>query len=117
MKEVFKLVLEDKIAKWAFILSGIFLILESIFIGFFYFSLPPLLPLFNQMPWGEKRLGLRIEIFLPIIIACIFFIFNFFFLSRLQKKLPLLSRIVSITTILTTILSFFFIVRTLQLIT
>ncbi len=116
MREVFKLVVEDKIAKWAFMLSGIFLILESIIIAFFYFSLPPLLPLFNQMPWGEERLGAKIEIFLPIILASIFFILNFFLISSLHKNLPLLSRIVSITTILVVILSFFFTMRTLQLI-
>lgn len=116
MNEVFKLALEDKITRWAFTLSSIFLLLESVFVVFFYFSLPPLLPLFNQLPWGEERLGLRIEIFLPIILAFMFFIFNFFLISRLHKNLPLLSRIVSITTILVTILSFFFIMRTLQLI-
>lgn len=116
MNGAYKLVFSDKIVKWGLLLSGIILMLEFIYIGFFYFSLPPLLPIFNQLPWGEDRLGSRIEIFLPFIVSLIYLILNFSILSRLHEKLPLLSRMLSITTFLISILSFFFIIRTLQLI-
>jgi hypothetical protein len=117
MNGVYKTVLSDKIAKWGLMLSGIILFLEIIYIGIFYFSLPPLLPIYNQLPWGEERLGSRFEIFLPFLLTLIFFIFNFFLIARLHEKLPLLSRMLSITTFLISILSIFFTVRTLQLIT
>lgn len=116
MNGAFKLVLSDKIARWGLILSSSIFGIELIYIGFFYFSLPPLLPIFNQLPWGEQRLGSRIEIFLPVVLTLIFFIFNFFLISRLHSKLPLLSRMLSITTFLIAILSLFFIIRTLQLV-
>ena len=117
MNELFKLVLEDKITKWGIILSGIFLILEIIFIGVFYFSLPPVLPLFNQMPWGENRLGARPAIFIPVLISIAFLVFNFFILGRLYEKTPLLSRMIGITSLLISILSCIFIVRTVYLLT
>ena len=116
MNETFKLVLSDKIARWGLILSGSILIIELMYIGFFYFSLPPVLPIYNQLPWGEQRLGGKIEIFLPFGLTLVFFVFNFFLLSRLYERLPLLSRMLSITTFLIAILSLFFIIRTLQLI-
>ncbi|HUQ85642.1 MAG TPA: hypothetical protein VM077_04920 [Candidatus Limnocylindrales bacterium] len=116
MNATIKLLTADKIAKWGLILSSSILLVELIYIGIFYLSLPPVLPIFNQLPWGEQRLGIRATIFLPLIIALTFFVFNFFLVSRLRDKLPLLSRMLSITTFLISILSLFFIVRTLQLI-
>lgn len=115
MKEIFKLVLEDKITKWGMILSGVFLMIEIVFIAAFYFSLPPLLPLFNQMPWGDKRLGIKPAIFIPVLISIAFWIFNFFILARLYEKTPLLSRMIGITTLLLSILSFVFVIRTVYL--
>ena len=115
MNETFKLVLGDKIARWSLILSSIFLMLEIISIGIFYFSLPPLLPLFNQMPWGERRLGIKPAIFIPVILAIVFLSFNFVTSAQLYEKTPLLARILSITTFLASLLSFIFIVRTVYL--
>jgi len=115
MKGPYKLILEDKIAKWGLIFSSIFLVLEIISIGIYYFSLPPLIPLFNQMPWGEKRLGIRLEIFIPIFISIIFLCFNFIASAHLYEKTPLLSRMLNITTLLASLLSFIFIVRTVYL--
>lgn len=116
MNGAFKLILTDKIARWGLMLSGSILLLEIIYIGIVYFSLPPLVPIFNQLPWGEDRLGTRIEIFLPFSVSLFYFILNFYFIARIHQRLPLLSRMLSITTFLIAILSFFFIVRTLQLI-
>lgn len=116
MSGAIKLLTGDKIAKWSLLASGVLLLVELVYIGFFYLSLPPLLPIFNQLPWGEQRLGSKITIFIPFVLATVFFIFNFMLIYRLHEKLPLLSRMLSITAFLISILSFFFIVRTLQLI-
>lgn len=115
MSAIFKTILDDKITKWGLVLSCIFLMLEIIFIAIFYFSLPPLLPLFNQMPWGERRLGIRVEIFIPALLSILFIVTNFFILSRLYEKTPLLSRILSITAFLASLLSFIFIAKTIHL--
>lgn len=115
MNAAFKLALNDKIAKWGLILSCIFFGLEIISIGIFYFSLPPFVPLFNQLPWGESRLGIKPAILIPSITTAIFMILNYFMIGKLYEKTPLLSRILSITTFLSALLSFIFVVRTIYL--
>ncbi len=115
MKEIFNLALNDKITKYGLILSGIFLLLNIVSIGIFYFSLPPLVPVFNQMPWGEKRLGIKLTIALPAILATSFLFLNFFTSANLYGKTPLLSRILSITAFLVSLLSFIFVARTVYL--
>lgn len=116
MKEAYKQVKADKITRLAMAVSLVLILLHIVYLAFFYFSLPPIIPLYNQMPWGEARLGGRLEVLIPIGITAIFFIFNYFFLAKLYSAMPLVSRIIGITTMLVTLLAFIFIVRTLQLI-
>lgn len=116
MKGLTKHIKGDKIIRWGISSSAIILLAETTYILVFFFSLPPFLPLYNQMPWGENRLGSRLEIFLPVIITTAFFLLNFFLLTGLYEKLPLLSRMLSVTTLLITLLSAIFVVRTLLLI-
>lgn len=116
MKEHFKFVFADKIIRWGIEAAGALMLLQVIIVAIFYRFLPPYIPLFNQMPWGEERLGLRFEIGLPIIVALFFCIINIFLLRQLYERMPLVSRIISITTLLTAILSGVFIVRTLFLV-
>src|SRR6266496_1061063 len=68
MKELFKYAKIDKIIRLSLQISVVLLLCAFIYSVFSYFSLPPLLPLFNQLPWGEERLGQRFEIFLPSLI-------------------------------------------------
>ncbi|HVA96526.1 MAG TPA: hypothetical protein VND99_02635 [Candidatus Acidoferrales bacterium] len=110
------LVKADKIIKWGMAFSLILLFLQAIFIAIFYLKLPPVLPLFNQLPWGEARLGVKYEILLPLIITGVYFLFNYFLLIKLYSNMPLVSRIIGVTTLLASVLSFIFIARTLQLI-
>ena len=117
MNEIFKYVKADKIIRWGlttviFILAG-----EIAWITLFYSSLPPVIPLFNQMPWGETRLGTKPAIFLPTIITLAFLVLNFSLITRLYEKIPLVSRMLCITTLLIALLSLIFIVRTILLIT
>ena len=116
MNEVSSLVKADKIIRWGMTFSLAFLILQALLLGIFFLQLPPLVPLFNQMPWGDERLGANYEIFLPLAITIVFFLFNYFLLRRLYVSMPLVSRVIGITTLLAALLSFIFIVRTLQLI-
>ena len=116
MKETIKHIRADKIIKWALYSSLFLLFLQIVLILIIYTSLPPVIPLFNQLPWGEARLGSRMEIFLPIIIVFAFFIVNFLLLAKLYERLPLVSRIIGITMMLITLLSFIFTIRTIYLI-
>jgi len=116
MKGLFKYTKTDKIVRLGIVTAGLLVLIEAIFTIVFYFSLPPFLPLFNQLPWGEERLGTKVEIFIPVLITFFFLIFNLLLLNRFYERMPLLSRILSITTLLITLLSFIFILQTLRII-
>ena len=116
MKELIKQVKADKIVKWTVFLSAGLLFLHLIYIVIIYSFLPPYLPLFNQMVWGQERLGTKVEIVLPFLITFSFFFINFFLITRFYDRMPLVSRMISITCLLLTILSFIFVLRTTQII-
>lgn len=116
MKEAYRQITADKITRIAMSVSFGLILLHITYLTFFYFNLPPVVPLYNQMPWGEARLGSRVEVIIPIAITVMFFISNYFFLAKLYSTMPLVSRMISITTLLVSLLSFIFIIRTLQLI-
>jgi len=116
MRDLFKFLKSDKIIKWSFVISCLLLLASVISIIIFYFSLPPFLPIFNQLPWGEERLGGKIEIFLPIIITFSFLVFNFFLLNQVYEKMPLVARILGITTLLMSALSLIFTIQTLKIV-
>jgi hypothetical protein len=116
MKEIFKHVKGDKIIKWGLTTVVAILVLEIAWIALFYFSLPPVIPLFNQMPWGESRLGAKPAIFLPTMITLAFLMLNFSLITRLYEKIPLVSRMLCVTTLLIALLSFIFIIKTMSII-
>ncbi len=116
MKGLFKKINADKIIRLATFFSFGFQIFHLVYLVITYPYLPPFLPLFNQMPWGEERLGTKIEIFLPFLITISFFSLNLFLTLRIHEKMPLLARILSIIGLLIAILSFIFIIRTIQLV-
>jgi len=116
MNEVSNLVKADKIIRWGMTFSLVLLILQALLLGGFFLLLPPIVPLFNQLPWGDARLGAKYEIFLPLVITTVFFLFNYFLLKKLYLTMPLVSRIIGVTTLLCALLSLIFVIRTLQLI-
>ena len=119
MKGLFKKINADKIIRLATYVSVVFLIFHLLYVVIAFSYLPPLLPLFNQMPWNEiekERLGVKVEIFLPFIIGLSFFFLNLLLALRLYEKMPLVSRILSITSMLINILAIIFVIRTIELI-
>lgn len=116
MKKYFKFLKEDKLLKKLFILSFILIILTIIYALINYSKLPPLLPIFNQLPWGEERLSPTPGLFIPPIIIIIIFATNIFLSSVSYQISPLISRLFAVTTFLTALLTFLFVVRTVLLI-
>lgn len=116
MKKLFKKINADKIIKLGTYLSLGLILLHLIYIAIYYFQLPPLLPLYNQMQWGADRLGNRIEIFLPLLITISIFSLNLVLALQIYEKMPLISRILNITGLLISILTFIFIVQTIKLV-
>lgn len=111
---VFDQIKQDKILLRGSILSLSLIVISLITIILYYQSLPPFIPLFNQMPWGELRITKTIWILLIPAISLTFFILNLFFASYIYKSVPLVARLFSMTSFLVTVLSLLFIIRTIN---
>lgn len=116
MKEFFKEIKADKITSKAFFITFLIVLLSIIYCIAYYRQLPPLIPLYNQLPWGTERIADTYEIFIPIAIEIFIFIFNLFFSALVYKKAAILSRIFSVTSLLFAVLIFLFLVRTIQIV-
>lgn len=94
-----------------------FIIATVVYILIFYSQLPPFVPVFNQLPWGEQRLGNTITIFIPVLVALSILVLNIFTASFSYKKAPLVSRMLAAISLLSAVLMFLFIIKTVSLIT
>ncbi len=117
MKKYFNYLKEDRLLLRLFIISFILILITVIYIIINYSNLPPLLPVFNQLPWGEQRLSQTIGIFIPSGVVFAILIFNIIASSISHSQSPLISRILAVTSFLTALLTFLFVIRTIQLIT
>jgi len=115
MKEFFKDIKSDKTIIPTFFINGLFIIASIIFILFFYSGLPPFIPIFNQLPWGEQRLGPTLTIFIPVLAALLILIINIFISTLTYKKTPLVARMLAAVSLLTSILTCLFILKTVKL--
>ncbi len=116
MKDFFKDIKSDKTITIAYFINGSLMIAIIIFILCFYKSLPPFIPIFNQLPWGEERLGKTITIFVPVAIAILILVINLFTSSITYRKIPLIARMLAAISVLIGILTFIFVAKTITLI-
>jgi hypothetical protein len=117
MKEFFKETLGDKTIKTIFIVNIVAIVTTLIYILIYYGSLPPLIPIFNQLPWGEQRLGPTVTIFFPILVSILILVINAAFCAIIYKIIPLISRMLAAISLLVGILTFLFIFRIITTIT
>lgn len=113
MKNFFSNIQSDRLTFNGFIISVIFTLVTILYILLNYKSLPPFIPIFNQLPWGDQRLVSTPGIFIPVIIFACLFVFNIIFTSVVYSKNPLIARIVASVTLLLAIINFLFIGRTI----
>lgn len=116
MKDFLNTIAQDRITKVTTIVSLVILLITLVYVLLVYGALPPYLPLFNQLGWGDPRLGEKYLLFIPIVIALLIMIGNLILSTIVYSSMPLVSRVVTITTLLTSTLSFIFIVRVTQLV-
>lgn len=113
MKNLINNIKADKLAFRGFIISLLLTLLTVLYILINYSNLPPLIPMFNQLPWGNSRLVATSGIFIPVIVFTVIFIFNIFFTSIVYSKSPLIARIVAAVTLILAMMNLLFIVRTI----
>lgn len=116
MKDLFRDIKKDKMISISFLSNVLLIVIAIVYIFFSYKSLPPFVPVFNQLPWGEQRLGDTYAIFIPILTSILIFVINIFLCAFFYKKIPLISRMLAIFSLLTGILIFLFTIRTILLI-
>ena len=117
MKEFFKDIKGDKTIVAAFFINIFSMIIATTYLLFSYGKLPPFVPIFNQLSWGEQRLGPTITIFIPILAALLIFTINVFVSAFIYKKIPLISRMLAAISLLVGFLTFLFITKTIILLT
>ncbi|MDO8620974.1 MAG: hypothetical protein Q7R31_01700 [Candidatus Levybacteria bacterium] len=116
MKDFFRDILNGQTTRKIFIANLSLVIITCALIALYYHNLPPFIPIFNQLPWGEQRLGSTATIFIPPLIAFIIFICNIIVAGLAYEKIPLVSRMLATVSLLASILIFLFIVKVIQLI-
>jgi hypothetical protein len=116
MKEIIKLIKTDKILFRFYAGSFLIIILTVIYILISYRNLPPVIPIFNQLPWGDERLGNPFAIFFPDIIVLVIFLINILLSEISYTKSPLIARMFAVTSFLISFLTFLFIFRTIQIV-
>ncbi len=117
MNEFFNEVKRDRVMSGGFFLTFITIFISLIYILINFGSLPPYIPLFNQLPWGDQRLGTSIMIFIPLGVAFFIAACNMLICYFIYKKSQIISRMLAVTNILIAFLSFLFIIRVIVLIT
>lgn len=115
MSEIFKIIRNDRIILYSSYTSAICILLGLLYVALFFSKLPPLLPIFNQMGWGETRIGTKFQIFIPILVVFVVNIANFVISTKLYGKIPLLSRVISVISLILSFLVFLFVIRTVGL--
>lgn len=104
MEEKLREFLKDNIVRISLSTSLLLLFAQSALLFITYKDLPPYVPVFNSMPWGDDRLFTsQILFFLPLLLLLIFLINNFFG-TLFYKKYTLASRILSFNAFLFIIL-------------
>src|SRR6266404_7557404 len=101
----------DKIIFQSFVASIFLTLTTLLYILVNYKNLPPLIPVFNQLPWGAKRIAETPGIFIPIVLYFFVFIFNIIFSSVIYSKNPLVARVVAATTLLLAVMNFLYALR------
>ena len=113
MKDFINNIKADKLTYRGFIISFFVGIFTLFIIIVAFKSLPPFIPIFNQLPWGEQRLTETVGIFIPLVVFAFIFVFNLSFTSLIYSKNPLIARIVAAVTLILAIMNFIFIAKTI----
>lgn len=114
MNDFFNKLKDDKLLIRSFLLNFALIFISLVYTLLYLHSLPPFIPIFNQMPWGDQRIANSIWIFLLPFLALLVFVVNLFLSAAFYRKNPLISRLFSITSFLVSALTLLFIIRTIN---
>src|SRR3989344_6739166 len=105
MRGSIRILFQDKGVRYALIFSFLVLLVQIILLSFAYFRMPPVIPLFNSLPWGGERLArVQLVVLVPLFLIGIT-IFNIVLSKRTYRKHALFSRLLAVNTSLAITLS------------
>jgi len=116
MNGFIKFLADDRTILFSILISLGLLFIGLVLAGLFYRNLPPLIPLFNQLPWGTDRLIGKLGLFIPILTSLGILLTNVFVTRYIYEKMPITARMLNVAGLLISFLTLFFIFRTIQLI-
>src|SRR3989344_7432741 len=107
MKGKFKLFFSDNLLFVSSTSSFFVFMLTFFLVVIFYPHIPPFIPMFNSMPWGEQRLASSLVLFaFPFLFASVIVI-NSLLAFFLYSRYTLASRMLSMSSALFVFLGFF----------
>lgn len=108
-------VFEDKILKRYFKYSLFLISLSLIFIVFKFKTIPPKIPLFYSLPWGEQQLADKFFLFLLPIASIITLLLNIILAKKIKEEVLVMKLLIG-TAFLFSLLSFITLVKIILLI-
>jgi len=116
MKNFFKKLQQDSVLNWSFWITLLLIFLMVGGIAATLSNLPPVVPLYNNMPWGYGRLGRSYELFfIPGLVLAVC-ILNTIIGLRLVKNIPLLARFLFLTMVCLALFTSIFLGRLILLV-
>ena len=116
MRDRIKILYQDKFLFYTNTLTAFFFLAATVLVVINYNNLPPLIPIFNSMPWGMKRLySSDVAILFPIILFSVIVI-NALLVVIIYRRHTLLSRLFSFNSFLVCVLGLLAILEILFLI-
>lgn len=110
-----RLIPEEESIKTPFLASVVILIIAAILIGLRWNRLPPEVPLYFSLPWGETQLAKTIFLGLPIALSLILLAVNLSLISIFESSF--LKKVLIFGSLATSIMAAITIVRIIFLIT
>lgn len=102
IRETAEILVPDKFGRTSYISALLLIIIMIVAISLLFGKMPPSVPLYFTLPWGETRLAPKIMLYLLPGISMVFLSFNLG-LGRLAAKLsPLLPRVLAVSTAIVT---------------
>lgn len=117
MGEKLSLLLSDRINRYAFFSSIGVIVVGLTFFLINVWTLPPLVPIFYNRPWGLPQLGSPIHLLLLIFASIAVFVLNITIALAFQRNVILLSRILLWIAVLVSLLSTTAVFRVILLVT
>lgn len=117
MKPKIKIFFKHKLSKWALRIFFLFFLLSLLTLLLKWQRLPPEVPLYYSLPWGEEVLATPLDLLILPLSSLFVFILNFSLASFLLEKEPWLSRILILTSTIFSFLSMFTLIKIVFLIT